>query len=77
MKDHSKKCWSCGSSNMLPIDDYHKCQDCGTTWNVQPTVGPVEFVLEQRSGGHSEGKYADKRYRPSDALVRRRQLGRG
>ena len=59
---------------MLPVDNYHQCQDCGATWNQQPKPGPAEVVLEDTAGRRGMSPYRPTRYRPTDAVIKRRLL---
>lgn len=63
MKNHSKRCWSCGSREMKPLESFFQCLSCGATWNEQPAEGhdPVTMVDAETGGPPRHGHNTEYR----------------
>ena len=42
--DYPRICWYCGSPQIIKVDSYYICDECGAIWNKVPDVesSPVE-----------------------------------
>ncbi len=76
MKNYSKKCWSCGSKEVLPIKDYFECSKCGATWVPMSGGGSSPISEDSRRDTSDNDRSDEKRYRPSGSAVRQAQKQR-
>jgi len=77
MKKYHKKCWNCGSSNMVSRGDYSQCLDCGATYNDTPRLGQQELLVRDRYTGGAPREGSDTYYTPSAAVLRQAARARG
>lgn len=42
---------------MKPVDPYYQCQECGATWNEQPSLGPYLDIATDNKGQRGTPSY--------------------
>ncbi|KKL52677.1 hypothetical protein LCGC14_2283090 [marine sediment metagenome] len=64
MTDLTKKCWSCGSKNVKPVDTWFQCDDCGATHCPQTKPGHPSMTEVDLETGRAPQAGRSTRYRP-------------
>ncbi len=70
MKDHSQKCWDCGSKDLEDKEDHVKCRKCSATWNPQPNLGEGAMTLKNDVSSWKGSTHDMRSYSPLGSFQR-------
>jgi transcription initiation factor TFIIIB Brf1 subunit/transcription initiation factor TFIIB len=68
---YEKKCWSCGSTDIVHDGRRVSCKKCGATYNKLPQPSGDTFILEDLGTGGAPRRNFISHRRPSDTLARK------
>ena len=73
MVDYSKVCWSCGNETMEPYKTWHRCSNCGATWNETHPIGSSPVI---QSAEDIKDQYGNVIYRHTHPRALRKPRSR-
>ena len=71
MTDYTKQCWSCGSTNLIQINNFFACNTCGATYNELPQPVPSIIELQHNETRVRPPGLRKRTYSPTRSACRR------